>query len=215
MGMPFVPNNQPLETCPLMPSPLIQVDHSSQHDHLGLIGDGTLRILMLATDAHGGFGGIAQYNRDVLDALSTLDNVTRVVVVPRLAAVKGDSATAPWDLPPKVEYDLSGTTGRLAFIRASLCQALTGGGFDLIYCAHINLLPVAALVSRLTRAPLLLAIYGIDAWQPRGRLSAWLAGRVPALVISISVFTLRRFQAWSGTLDTLTALVPNAIRADR
>lgn len=45
-----------------------------------------LRMLMLATDAHGGFGGIAQYNRDVLDALSTLDQVARVVVVPRLVA---------------------------------------------------------------------------------------------------------------------------------
>ena len=118
-----------------------------------------LRLLMLATDAHGGFGGIAQYNRDVLDALSALDQVARVVVVPRLLAGGDAAASAPGGLPPKVAYDLSGTTGRLAFIRASLRQALTGGGFDLIYCAHINLLPVAALVSRLTRAPLLLAIY--------------------------------------------------------
>jgi len=29
-----------------------------------------MRILMLVTDAHGGFGGIAQYNQDVLEALS-------------------------------------------------------------------------------------------------------------------------------------------------
>ena len=169
---------------------------------------------MLATDAHGGFGGIAQYNRDVLDAFSTLDQVARVVVVPRLIAIGDAAASAPGGLPPKVAYDLRGTTGRLAFIRASLRQALTGGGFDLIFCAHINLLPVAALVSRLTRAPLLLAIHGIDAWQPRGRLSAWLAGRAPALVIAVSAFTLRRFQAWSGTPDARTALVPNTIRAD-
>ena len=48
-------------------------------------------MLMLATDAHGGFGGIAQYNRDVLDALSALDQVARVVV-PRLLA--GSDAAA-------------------------------------------------------------------------------------------------------------------------
>jgi glycosyltransferase involved in cell wall biosynthesis len=169
-----------------------------------------LRILMLATDAHGGFGGIAQYNRDVLDALSALDGVARVVVVPRMI-----DATAALSLPPKVQYDLRGAIGLLAFIRSSLLQAIRGGGFDLIHCAHINLLPVATLVSRLTRAPLLLAIHGIDAWQPRGRVSAWLAGRVPALVVSVSAFTLRRFQAWSGTPDPRTALVPNTIRADR
>jgi glycosyltransferase involved in cell wall biosynthesis len=191
-----------------------------------------LRILMLATDAHGGFGGIAQYNRDVLDALSAMDGVASVVVVPRLidigvppTGVPPARATAPdlapvpdaiaaLNLPPKVQYDLRGAAGRLAFIWTSLRQA-RGGGFDLIHCAHINLLPVATLVSRLTRAPLLLAIHGIDAWQPRGRLSAWLAGRAPALVVSVSAFTLRRFQVWTGTPDSCTALVPNTIRADR
>ena len=191
-----------------------------------------LRILMLATEAHGGFGGIAQYNRDVLEALSALDGVASVVVVPRLIDVGvlpvGDQpvragapdlgpvpdVSAALNLPPKVQYDLRGAAGRLAFIRASLRQA-RGGGFDLIHCAHINLLPVAALVSRLTRAPLLLAIHGIDAWQPRGRLNAWLAGRVPVLVVSVSAFTLRRFQTWTGIPDSRTALVPNTIRADR
>ncbi len=52
-----------------------------------------LRMLMLATDAHGGFGGIAQYNRDVLDAFSALDQVARVVVVPRLLASRDAAAS--------------------------------------------------------------------------------------------------------------------------
>jgi len=43
------------------------------------------RILALVTDAFGGFGGIAQYNRDLLKALAALPGVDAVHVLPRLA----------------------------------------------------------------------------------------------------------------------------------
>lgn len=57
---------------------------------------------MLATDAHGGFVGIAQYNRDVLDALSALDALARVVVVPRLVGDTREAAATSWDLTAKI-----------------------------------------------------------------------------------------------------------------
>ena len=45
-----------------------------------------LRILALVTDAFGGHGGIAQYNRDFLSALARCDGVGDVIVLPRRCA---------------------------------------------------------------------------------------------------------------------------------
>jgi phosphatidyl-myo-inositol dimannoside synthase len=45
-----------------------------------------LRILALVTEAFGGPGGIAQYNRDFLSALVRCDGVGNVIVLPRFSA---------------------------------------------------------------------------------------------------------------------------------
>ena len=164
---------------------------------------------MLATDAHGGFGGIAQYNQDVLEAMSGSDLIERVVVIPRL------TETIDFDVPPGVYYDLAGRSGRIGFSLLALKHAVTGGPFDLIYCAHINLLPLAAAVGRIARAPVLLAIYGIDAWQCPGSLVARLTRKVPSMVISISAHTRQRFRQWAPIPEEQVALAPNAIRPER
>jgi glycosyltransferase involved in cell wall biosynthesis len=163
---------------------------------------------MLATDAHGGFGGISQYNRDILEAMAGFDRVREVVVLPRIVREPGFST------PKKVRYDLAGAAGLGSFLWRSTAHAFTGGSYDLIYCAHINLLPVAAAISYVRRVPLLLAIYGIDAWwRPPRRVVAKLAARAE-LVISISQITLDRFRSWSGDDERATAVLPNAIRAE-
>ena len=43
-----------------------------------------LRMLMLLTDGFGGFGGIAKFNRDFLQALDACELVERVQALPRL-----------------------------------------------------------------------------------------------------------------------------------
>ncbi len=43
-----------------------------------------MRILHLCTDAYGGHGGIALYNRDVIAAMASHPRVDEVVVVPRV-----------------------------------------------------------------------------------------------------------------------------------
>src|SRR5215831_10660443 len=53
---------------------------------LSLMADPSLRVLALVTDAFGGYGGIAQYNRDFLSALARCDRVADVIVLPRLSA---------------------------------------------------------------------------------------------------------------------------------
>src|SRR5579864_8609403 len=130
------------------------------------------RILMLATDAHGGFGGISQYNRDVLEALGGFDGVGEVVVLPRIVNDTG------FDAPTKVHYDLAGISGQWSFLWRSVVHAFTAGHYDLIYCAHINLMPMATAIAAVQRAPLVLAIYGIDGWwRPSRSVVARLANR--------------------------------------
>ena len=160
---------------------------------------------MLATDAHGGFGGIAQYNSDVIDAICGLEGVAEVVVLPRIMPAAGFAH------PAKSSYDMASAAGAKGFIARSAAHAI--GRFDLVYCAHINLLPVAAAVARLRRLPLVLAIYGIDAWQRPAGLAGRFGMSAVSLVVSISRITLDRFRAWSGIPGDKCAVLPNAIRA--
>ena len=44
-----------------------------------------LSFLALVTDAFGGYGGIAQYNRDFLGALAASGAVSSITVLPRVA----------------------------------------------------------------------------------------------------------------------------------
>lgn len=163
-----------------------------------------LRVLMLATDAHGGYGGIAQYNRDVIDAICGLDSVAEVVVLPRLMPESGFAH------PAKSTYDLAGASSAKSFVTRSVVHAV--GRYDFIYCAHINLLPVASMLARIRGVPLVLAIYGIDAWQrPESKIRG-LGMSAVSLVVSISQVTLDRFRAWSGFPIDKCALMPNAIR---
>jgi glycosyltransferase involved in cell wall biosynthesis len=167
------------------------------------------RILMLVTDAHGGFGGISQYNRDVLEALGRFDRVGEIVVLPRIVN------DARFNVPTKVRYDLAGASGARSYLWRCVVQAFMGGSYDLVYCAHINLIPMAKAIASVQRAPLLLAIYGTDSWwRPPRPFVARLANRAD-FVISISQITLDRFRSWSTIDRTATAVLPNAVKVEQ
>jgi len=168
-----------------------------------------MRILILATDAHGGFGGIAQYNCDVIDAMSGFAAVERIVVLPRLIVNPG------FEAPYKTHYVRQASHGLASFLLCSALEAFRGATYDLIYCAHINLLPVAGAISRLARCPLVLTIYGEEGWRKPGNWLATTALSSANLIISISQLTLDRFLDWAPRLNAETAIVPNAVRAER
>jgi glycosyltransferase involved in cell wall biosynthesis len=83
-----------------------------------------------------------------------------------------------------------------------------GSAFDLVVCAHGNLLPAARLVARHP----LLVLYGIEAWKPLRTLSNPLLRGVRA-VISISEVTRDRFAGWSH-YGGPSYLLPNSIHAE-
>ncbi len=159
-----------------------------------------MKVLLLCTDAYGGHGGIALYNRDLAEALAAREDVEEVLVVPRV--VRND----PGPIPPKVRF-FADAVKAPAFYLHALTKVRNA---DLVICGHVNLLPVACTLS----AHPLLFVYGIEAWKPmRSALSRRLLHRCGA-IISISEITRRRLLTWSGYRGP-TYLLPNAIHAEQ
>lgn len=160
-----------------------------------------MKILLLCTDAYGGHGGIALFNREVTLALSSRPDVEEVVVVPRVVS------TPPRDIPPKVTFLHEAAAGPVSYI-AAVARARRAQP-DLVICGHIHLLPVACTIAR---APLLVA-HGIEAWKPLPNpLTNRLVHRCRAIV-SVSGVTRDRLAAWSG-YDGPTFVLPNAVHLE-
>jgi len=165
-------------------------------------------ILSLVSDAYGGHGGIAQYNRDLLSALCDDPATAKVVAIPRLMMRTSEAQ------PEKLRFETSGLDGKLRYAMAVARALLAGERFDLVICGHINLLPIGVAAAALLRVPLLLVIYGVDAWNPTSsRVVNALVHRVNA-VSAISQVTLERFLAWSRTPRERCSILPNAIRLE-
>lgn len=160
----------------------------------------------MTTDAYGGHGGIALYNRDLARALASMTEVEEVVVVPR--TMPHD----PSEIPDKVRFIADAAGSKLRYVRAAL--AATAGRFDLVICGHINLLPLASILNLKVGAPLVLMGYGIDVWSaPSTWVRVWLR-RVDAIWV-ISDFTRKRMNDWAGLSDSIFMLLPNAIHLER
>jgi phosphatidyl-myo-inositol dimannoside synthase len=164
-----------------------------------------MKIIALMPDAYRGFGGIAQYNRDLLDALMTSGRVERIVSLTRHFPDPNSGLRPPSGLLE--QHFLPGNTPR--YVMAALLHAVKLRP-DVILCGHINLLPVAALLKKLIGRPLILEAYGIEAWKrPHGRRS-WGTQKVD-LAIAISRFTRERLISWSGIEPHRIRVVPNAV----
>src|SRR5262245_47368150 len=83
----------------------------SRRNSSSLMSKSSLRVLALVTDAFGGHGGIAQYNRDFLISLAKCDCIGDVIVLPRvMKAPPGTLPAGVKQLPPvdgRVAYSLA------------------------------------------------------------------------------------------------------------
>jgi glycosyltransferase involved in cell wall biosynthesis len=168
-----------------------------------------LQIAAVLPDAFGGYGGIALYNRDLLEAFCAMPDVDGVTALPR-------AISQPLEpMPAKLTYRTGAARGKAAFVLNLIANLPAFARADLIYCGHINLVPFAWLLGAVFRKPVVLAIYGIEAWQPTGRgMVDRLAPRIPH-VVSISKFTAERFAAWGALPASRIRLLPNAIHLER
>jgi phosphatidylinositol alpha-1,6-mannosyltransferase len=149
-----------------------------------------VNILFLVTDAYGGHGGIALFNREFCAALSD----ARITVIPRV--IRG----LVQEPPPHVHFVAEAAESPAAYLRA-VAQARRAKP-DLVICGHINLLPIAF-------GRPLLVVHGIEAWkQRRLRLSRCRA------ILSVSALTRDRLVGWSG-YDGPTFVLPNAVHLEQ
>jgi glycosyltransferase involved in cell wall biosynthesis len=165
-----------------------------------------LTVGALLTDAYGGVGGIAKFNRDLLAAVSDMRDVRAVVALPRLIQREPERV-----VPEKVLFDMPAARGKLRYVARALRLAASSPPLDLVVCGHINLLPLAWLVSRAQRCPLLLIVHGIEAWRPhRNPLTRALLGRTDAIA-AVSRYTVERMRAWSAVPERRFRILPNCV----
>lgn len=165
---------------------------------------GGTRVLALVTDAYGGTGGIAQYNRDFLESIAAHPTIDEVVVVPRVIVRELQP------LPAKVTHLAQSAGSKLEFLRTVASVSRSRGAFDLVVCAHVNLLPAAWLAARRMNARLLVMCYGLEVWNPGNWPKRYMLHRTDAIV-AISAFTVKRLREWAVIAGDRISLVPNAI----
>lgn len=119
--------------------------------------------LILATDAFGGYGGIAQFNRDFVHALAKARGVDRIEILPRIAP---DAAN---DLPPMATQE-SPVFGRIAYSWRALRRALNERP-KVIFCGHVFMAVLAWALARAVGAQLVIMTHGIEVWHRLGPLT--------------------------------------------
>jgi phosphatidylinositol alpha-1,6-mannosyltransferase len=162
-------------------------------------------MLAIVTDAFGGRGGIAQYNRDFLGALAEAGAVSSITIVPRRAP----------DLPapPEMIDQRPAQPGRIGYSVAALQTALFRP-VDLVFCGHLFMAPLAALIARLKDAKLIVQTHGVEAWPRPSRLQR-AAPEAADLVLCVSRYTRAAVLSWAAIAPERVLVVPKSRKCSR
>jgi phosphatidylinositol alpha-1,6-mannosyltransferase len=160
-------------------------------------------MFAIVTDAFGGRGGIAQYNRDFFSASISSGSVDSVLVIPRLAPDRAD--------PPAGVRQTTPRSGRGAFIIAAMRAAMSGPA-SIVFCGHVFMAPLALLIARLKGAKLITQMHGIEAWQLPSRLER-MAVEASDLVVCVSRHTRAAVLSWAAIAPERVVVLPNTVGA--
>jgi phosphatidylinositol alpha-1,6-mannosyltransferase len=159
------------------------------------------RCLALVTDAFGGWGGIAQYNRDFLEALIVCRVVSSITVIPRHAP---DAV-----LPPAGIEQVEPRSSRIAYTLFALRTAFTSP-FNVVFCGHLHMAPLAVAIAAVARASLIVQMHGIEAW-PRPTWLQRASIRAADLVLCVSRHTRGRVLSWAEIAPERVVVLPNTV----
>lgn len=173
----------------------------------------TAQLTALLTDAYGGAGGIAQFNRHLLDALAEDERLAVTAF-----GLHGDP-TAPshgrlaWSIP---------APGRKMRFAAAVARSALARRPRVVLAGHAHLGPLAHPIASLRGADVWTTTHGIEVWRPspsltRGeiaraghRLDDALLAR-SALVTTVSHYTRSRLLAWCPIDPARVQVLPNTI----
>jgi phosphatidylinositol alpha-1,6-mannosyltransferase len=170
--------------------------------------DAAVRALVLTTDAFGGHGGVAKYNRDFLTALCSHPSMSEVVAIPRVAM----HATGP--VPAGLRFVTDGLGSKAGFLYTVARELARLETFDAVFCGHINLLAPALAAAVRFRVPIILWVYGVDVWKRPNHFAPHGCAHINGFV-SISRVTAERFHSWAPISGKREWIIPNAIELDR
>ena len=158
------------------------------------------KMLALVTDAFGGRGGIAQYNRDFLSA---------AVLGGHLVDHRADKARTRSRFPPEAIVQLSPTSGRISYSLAAI-KAAASQSFDVVFCGHLYMAPLAAFIARRANAKLIVQMHGIEAWtRPTGTAGRRRVRNSSPLRLAIHP---RSSLSWAAIEPERVMVLPNTIR---
>ncbi|HEX4303161.1 MAG TPA: glycosyltransferase [Rhizomicrobium sp.] len=163
------------------------------------------KVIALVTDAYGGRGGIAAYNRNLLKAVCAHPDVSEVVAIPRQVTY----ALEP--MPANLRFDKTAAGTKLRYAASVLGLAAEKGPCGLILCGHLHLLPFAWFLGQRFGCPVLPMVYGIEAWTPSHHASVnFLCRRLKAFA-TIRQVTAARLKRWAGIENATAYYLPNCV----
>ena len=162
------------------------------------------RILALVTEAFGGHGGIAQYNRDFLSALSRCDGVGEVIVLPRFREKSVST------LPTGVRQ-LHPVENKLGYSLSSLWAAITHRPIDFVFCGHLSMAPLAAGISRILNVPLWLQVHGLEVFWRKLSVLECRSVESATIVTAVSRYTRRHLLQRVGIEPARVKVLPNTV----
>lgn len=168
-----------------------------------------MKVLFLALDAYSSIGGIQQFNRRIINALSelTLDQkITSGKVI-----LKGDNEKDLSNIPSNVKIIGCGSS-KLDFVFKSM-QAFQDT--DILLLGHVNLLPFAFIAKIINpKINVKLFVHGVDVWGVNSRKIKKLDRSFIKFVddiASVSSFTAHKMsESFLVSQDKFT-IFPNAV----
>ncbi len=168
-------------------------------------------LTALVTDAYGGRGGIARFNRNLLDALAEDERLE--------VCALGLSGEPARDVPARLTWSVPAPNDKLRFSLAA-AAATARRPPRIMLSGHVGVGAACYPLAQLARARLWTTTHGIEVWEPpAGRgwsafataaaARAALAGS--ALVTAVSDYTRRRLLSWCPIAPERVELLPNAI----
>ncbi len=163
-----------------------------------------MRVLALLPNAYHDGGGIAQYNRDWLLAVSSVKAVSEI----HLCCLGTGSADAQDKMPEKI----SGMQTRQSKWRFALAAIQEVRHFepDIIFCGHFGLLKLVRWLPKKQHWKLWLQLHGIEAWPLASRNMRTIAAKAD-FVTCVSRFTRSKALAWLNIAPEKIRVLPNTV----
>jgi len=161
--------------------------------------------LALVTDAFGGRGGIALYNRHFLRAICSYPGFAGCEAIARVVKYGLEA------MPDNLRYRHEVAGGKIGYIAAAAGLAARRERAPVVFCSHLHLLPLAYMIGLRHGCPVVPLIYGVEAWTPTGHpLADRLCGRLKELV-GIRRLTANRLMSWARNPGVRFHYLPNCI----